>query len=173
MEKVTGNWGAGRIFQSVMRYLVEHGTKPTFNYSFTTKFSICRKSGNLATEYCPTLSIRMRKEFEPKSKCIIHSKDKNHLLESKIPSFNSPLDQQVFYISQILEKKSQKIPIQIINYQPNSDNPIEILLNEKNSIPINVQGKANIYLDKGSHSLLIKDKSHTIQKIQFKVMHKD
>jgi penicillin-binding protein 1C len=173
MEKVTGNWGAGRIFQSVMRYLVEYGTKPTFNYSFTTKFSICRKSGNLATEYCPTLSIRMRKEFEPKSKCIIHSKDKNHLLESKIPSFNSPLDQQVFYISQILEKKSQKIPIQIINYQPNSDNPIEILLNEKNSIPINVQGKANIYLDKGSHSLLIKDKSHTIQKIQFKVMHKD
>jgi penicillin-binding protein 1C len=173
MEKVTGNWGAGRIFQSVMRYLVEHGTKPKFNYNSTTNFSICRKSGNLATEYCPTLSLRMRKEFEPKSKCLIHSKDKDHSLESKIPSFNSPSDQQVFYISQILEKNSQRIPIQVKNFESSKENPIQVVLDEKNLIPLNAHGKAIISLDKGSHSLLIKDKSHTILKIKFKVLYKD
>ncbi|NCN09993.1 MAG: penicillin-binding protein [Leptospira sp.] len=166
MHNVTGNWGAGRIFQSVMRHLVNISGSPKNIYSETEPMSICRKSGLLASDTCPILTIRMRSNFRPKEICKLHNGES----KSKPIEIVSPSPGQVFYLSSKLPIDSQKIPIQFRNSNENKNFQIYL---DGSETDYNQKNRFNLSVAKGTHRLEIKEQSKTIASVEFNVFYKD
>lgn len=167
MENVTGNWGAGRIFQSIMRHLVSTSPVVQSKYHHTDSISVCRKTGMRARETCPMISIKMRKSFHPSKVCDLHSDQKI----SKSLEILSPSNGQIFYLSNKLPLDSQKIPFQFRNLSESER--YQILLDESTKINIQQNNKLGINLSKGRHKIEIKNKDTVLQKVEFTVQFKD
>ncbi|MCG9874871.1 MAG: transglycosylase domain-containing protein [Leptospiraceae bacterium] len=167
MENVTGNWGAGRIFQSIMRHLVSTSAVAQNQYYHTESISVCRKTGMRASETCPMISIKMRKSFHPSEICEFHQ---DHKI-SKSLEIISPSNGQVFYLSNKLPLDSQKIPIQFRNLS--GSDSYQILLDESTNINVRQNSKLGINLSKGRHKIEIKNKDSVLQKVEFTVQFKD
>ncbi|WCL50106.1 transglycosylase domain-containing protein [Leptospira sp. GIMC2001] len=173
MDNVSGNYGAGRVFQSVMRYLIERSPKPDFQYPTLENISICRKSGNLPNAYCPILTLKMRRSFHPKENCSLHSQNTKTLGSRGQLTIKSPAHEQVFYISKRIPKSSQKIAVEISNFSGELPPNTIVVLNNAIPISFNHFGKANLELDGGDYFIEIITDNTIQQSIAFKVVKKD
>ncbi|BDA78374.1 penicillin-binding protein 1C [Leptospira kobayashii] len=165
--EVSGSFGAGRIFHSVMRYMMERETDRSYLPVSVLPKRICRKTGMLALETCPFVTLHMRELRSPKEYCSRH-KEKENLSETKESiTISFPANGQVFLYHPGVSKNSQEIPVRLRNYRYKKDRNPSLVLNGSFSIPIPISGNASIPIERGEHSLALKEEGKEIQKIRF------
>jgi len=156
-NEVSGTFGAGRIFHSVMRYLMEDNSDRTFSFSKLREYKICRKTGKLASENCNHLTIHMRNNNKSLPIC------KDHLDSIESAEFISPIDGQIFIYHPFLRKDTQSIPIRV---RIAKNKNVIILWNEKETLKLNSDGQTKLPLIQGIHNLTLIADNQILQNIQ-------
>jgi len=158
--EVTGSFGAGRIFHSVMRYLMENETQKNMDLVSLKAINVCRKTGKLAGKFCPMISLRVRKSFNEKSVCNHH---KNFDESVRIIS---PLDGQIFISQPEIPKTKQSIPIRL---KINSSDNITLVWNEKENLKVSPDGESRIPSIPGEHFLSLFHGRDEVQKVKLTI----
>lgn len=211
MEKVSGNWGAGRIFQSVMRYLNESNPSQDLSSDLISSTSVCRKTGLLPGNTCPLVRLHMRKTHFPKEICSVHnggvkneeplvigsqensglqvrygghpksqmnsnssfdaragSNPDIHSSLSEMPRIKSPMDNQVFFISEKIPLSAQEIPL-ILEFIGKKEDRLRVIWNGSKDLVIGLDGRSRVPVHLGQNRIELKDGSNLIQSVQFEV----
>lgn len=114
MNRITGGWGAGRIFHQILRTL--HGEKKIkFNYSEKLKKTdYCRKSGKIAGEKCSKITALSLKNSSEEVCRLSHSQ--NSLTEEnddRKAEITAPSSGEIFVLDKSSSFEHQKIPVKL------------------------------------------------------------
>lgn len=114
MNRITGGWGAGRIFHQILRTL--HGVKKLkFNYSENLKhMQYCRKTGKAAGEKCSKITALSPKNSFPEVCSLSHSgnsvtEEKDNFKEEIL----APASGEIFVLDKTADLEHQKIPVKL------------------------------------------------------------
>ncbi|MCB1322519.1 MAG: transglycosylase domain-containing protein [Leptospiraceae bacterium] len=123
MERVSGSWGAGRIFHQVMRQVTDARHSTAFRVPDNWRgIYVCRQSGMRAGPYCPAVHEYLAPDEEPPPLCNRHAgADQMNSHESVTERFSperpgirlaSPVSEQVYFIDPHTPLEIQRIPVQ-------------------------------------------------------------
>ncbi len=167
--EVSGSWGAGRIFHSVMRYLMAKESDKSYVPSVTEAVRICRKTGKLAKDVCPHVSLYIRPSGFPKEFCLKHGLETD-ISEVDSVSILTPSDGQIFIYNPNLSKENQQIPVRLKNYSHSfAKRKTNLYLNRSYLVSLSQAGEARIPIVRGKHVLSIQEDGKEIQEINFQV----
>ncbi|MES0488537.1 MAG: transglycosylase domain-containing protein [Leptospirales bacterium] len=167
MKKVSGMYGAGRIFQQVMR-LLHPSTDHKFHYSPKwIKADFCRLSGHKAGQHCPVVE-----EYIGKDSNFVETCNGFHDLRNapQTAGLNrlvaSPVEGEVFYIDPHSPLEFQTVPVEIlqqtkVGYFYQMDNGDRVGYRERVDL--------NYSLKPGAHRLSIYKNNDKVKTIKFEV----
>lgn len=169
MNHMSGAYGAGRIFQQVIRLLEEGETPsrllppPSFR-----DISLCRRTGLLAGPTCPAVHEYLPPDEKMPAPC-----HEDHSVDQSFPSHENvnsgeirlPRDGQVFYLDPHSPGEVQAIPIEIKGcdgcvYRIDDGQPVAVHGEMRKTIPARM----------GNHKLELRSSGNVIHRIQFRVV---
>ncbi|TGL60488.1 transglycosylase domain-containing protein [Leptospira sarikeiensis] len=169
---ISGAFGAGRIFQSVMRHLYKE-KKHTFRYpSEFEERTYCRLSGSPAGENCLTYRELLPKSDPNQEICRLdHHKNFSELNLSleNVPSVLSPSEGETYIIDSNLPSKLQKIPVRILYPGEGQSEGYFYEIDEQGRRPFFADVEMTISLGKGAHRFAIYRDQDILEEFYFKV----
>lgn len=150
---VSGSFGAGRIVQNIFRNLMKDKPKQDYTSHYTETKSFCRLTGKIATDRCPTISLKVRKQILPPEFCNEHRKGtKSSVLGV---GFVYPSAGQIYLYHPSYEKETQSIPIRIREIKTLKE-PKLVWNGEKELLP-SPNGDLRLPILRGKQSLVLYD----------------
>ncbi|TGL36813.1 hypothetical protein EHQ52_02750 [Leptospira koniambonensis] len=169
---ISGAFGAGRIFQSVMRHLYKD-KKHSFLYpSEFEERTYCRLSGSPAGENCLTYREIFPKSDSNNEVCKLdHPKNFSELnfYHEDVPSVLSPAEGETYIIDSNLPSKLQKIPIRILYPGQARSEEYSYEIDEQGRKPFFAEVELTISLSKGTHRFSIYRNQVVLEEFYFKV----
>ncbi|MEM7180259.1 MAG: transglycosylase domain-containing protein [Spirochaetota bacterium] len=168
MRKISGTYGAGRIFQQVMRYL-----HPKQQHHFSChrdyqKVSLCRLSGKRATPACPSYTEVFANPVPLQACPLDHTAESSEFVFAENLEIVSPVPGEIYLLHKQQNLQEQQIPIQILVpqnkqmlYSYTIDN------NPQHSFQGNFEG--SLFVPPGMHSFSLWQEKKKIQKFAFEV----
>jgi penicillin-binding protein 1C len=166
-QRISGSFGAGRIFQQIFRLLHSH-SKPQFScFTQFQKQFLCRISGKNASAVCPVYSEVFLKGEKQTKICNIAHKENEDLFFSEIPEIISPREGEVYALDKSISSKFQKVPLRIL--VPDSKYGYSYIINNHN--PILNRGNLETYIElsSGNHTITLIDENGKKQVVDFQV----
>lgn len=171
MRRVSGIWGAGRIFQQVMRLLHE-GESPRFLKPQGFKgISLCRRTGLRATKFCPSYTEMVHFRDSILRSCNLHksfiaSADNGY--NKIIPKVLSPVDGEVYVLNPLLPDSVQAVPLRIL-FKYSKNNSFYYQIDGGMKAPLRQSIADALRFKKGAHRLRILREGRVIERIDFVV----
>lgn len=113
MKRVSGAWGSGRIFHQVMR-LLTGSDRPRFRRpdGYRT-LKLCRMSGMLARESCPSCRETFAPGDEPREGCPLSHDSAHAFNPDSVPAVISPAPGETFVLDPLVPRNRQPVPVKI------------------------------------------------------------
>ncbi|TGL17532.1 penicillin-binding protein [Leptospira yanagawae] len=162
---VSGSFGAGRIVQNVFRLLMNDKSKMVYTPKFTEVRNFCKLTGKSATDKCPSIALRVRKEMILPEVCNKHRIGEDSSVIGV--GFVYPANGQVYLYHPSHAKEKQNIPIRIREIQSLKDP--KLFWNQKEEIRISSNGEANVSIQRGKQKLELFDGIQKKASVQFEV----
>lgn len=169
---ISGAFGAGRIFQSVMRHLYKD-KKHSFKYpkDFEER-TYCRLSGSPAGENCLTYRELLPKSDVDQEICKLdHRRNFSELSLSheSVPSILSPAEGETYLIDSTLPSKLQRIPIRILYPGEGEAGEYSYEIDEQGRKTFVGDLEATVSLRKGQHRFSLYRNGIPLEEFYFKV----
>ncbi|WP_244241831.1 transglycosylase domain-containing protein [Leptospira jelokensis] len=162
---VSGSFGAGRIVQNVFRLFMNDKFKMNYTPKFTEVRNFCKLTGKSATDKCPSIALRVRKEMITPEICNKHQNGGESTVIGV--GFVYPANGQVYLYHPSHAKEKQNIPIRIREIQ--SLKEPKLLWNQKEEIRISSNGEASVSIQRGIQRLELFDGIQKKASVQFEV----
>lgn len=163
MKRISGSFGAGRVFQQIVRYL-HSSEKTTFPcFSNYMRVSLCRISGDLAEKTCPYYT-EISRETKKREKCkIVHLKGEEYSYNEKLEVL-SPTEGEIYKIDSDFPKAIQQVPLRIL-----APEGVSFTYQIDQKPPVGFTGNIETFLqlDTGFHVLKVFNREEEVQEIRF------
>lgn len=166
MRSVSGAWGAGRIFHQVMR-LVNGANRQQFTHSSSlTAIRICRRSGALAREGCPSHRELLPARDIPPAFCNLRHSSHEQDYAKETPVVSSPVSGERYILNPRESAARQEIPIII---RPARQGNYAYALGNEPWRPVTGEVREFRRLTRGEYTLRIFDGQEVTEEIHFSV----
>ena len=168
MNKISGGYGAGKIFHQIIR-LLHHNSQKDFSYpqNFKKK-KYCKFTGLKANKNCPEYLELINTDNESSSLCNGIHDQINSTLEQKM--IKSPIHLESFIIDPNLAMERQAIPIIIKNINSKYDEEFySFSIDGKDKIEIKSDIKKSLVPIRGVHKITLFKKNKIIEEVEFMV----
>ena len=168
MHKISGGYGAGKIFHQIVRIL-HKGNQKDFNYpAYFEKRKHCKLSGLPAKEDCPQYLELINMKEKPDSVCDGKHKEGGVDLRNKM--ILSPSNSESFLINPTIPLHNQAIPIVIQMPDRNKgEDSYFYSLDGRPRKEIKFNIKENLIPSRGNHKILIYREKQIIEEAEFSV----
>lgn len=165
-NRVSGGWGAGRIFHQIMRILNHGNVLRSKTPEAFKELRLCRKTGKISSNTCPSyFDLVSKKESIETCK---HDHKNDEVVIDEEPLVLTPIENEIFLINPFIPENNQKIPIQI-SFHTKSDSNYEFQIDEKERVQLNQSISITLPLKEGKHILRIFKNKKDLSSTAFRV----
>jgi penicillin-binding protein 1C len=167
MHRVSGAWGAGRIFHQVIRTLAGDD-QPVFTYSDEYEYiELCRETGQIPHNGCNRYSE------------LLH-RDDIAQLQKKIQNINSynvigeraqivqPASGEEFILNPLYDETQQPVPVRI-QLDKNTDQAVSLIIDGEHVRFLDSSFSAGMHFARGEHSIILMLDDTILDKVYFRV----
>ena len=166
MKNISGVFGAGRIFQQIMRHLEK---KQNHRFSYPEewqKVSICRLSGKLAQRFCPVQTEFLPPLDDNLKLCLENHGDEDMSAQNRHGKLIiSPVEGETYLLDPHSPEEFQRVPFEI-NSAPDG---FSYSLNGQSHLPFDFTNKIPLKLEPGDHSITVYKNGTMVDHVDFNV----
>jgi penicillin-binding protein 1C len=169
MNKISGVWGAGRIFHQVIRLVTDNDSTEFKVNTKLEKQNICRKTGKIAGDKCSKLELYLTNAQIPKEIC-----DRNHNTtlavnynQKKFPKILFPVLSQVFLLDPNIPLTKQSIPIKVDIPNIAQSKKYFLQIDNSNITELKSNYRTAKTFDRGEHTIRIMESEKELDKVKF------
>ncbi len=167
MHKVSGAWGAGRIFHQVVRTLAG-SSRPEFLYSSEyKKVQLCRKDGKAAYNGCEQYTELLHHD-DIRTELYADDTENQRVNIQQFVRIEQPSRGEEFILNPLYDETDQPVPVRIV-LQDGNEALYSLIVDGEYVLGFNETFSKGIVFSRGEHTIMVSYNDSVVDEVYFTI----